>query len=119
MPKEVAEVSTETSVESKPMYSWSQSERDSSKQKYGCEIMVENGTWEQVSTKECPNDARIVTYEVDGEVRYDLTRSAKAVNIFDMYWDKFREGIKNIEYGNGRVSPKLWGYQAPKTKKKK
>ena len=119
MPKEVAEVSTETSVESKPMYSWSQSEKDSSKQKYGCEIMVENGTWEQVSTKDCPNDARIVTYEVDGEVRYDLTRSAKAVNIFDMYWDKFREGIKSIGYGNGRVSPKLWGYQAPKTKKKK
>ena len=119
MPKEVAEVSTETSVESNPMYSWSQSERDASKQKYGCEIMVENGTWEQVSTNECPNDARIVTYEVDGEVRYDLTRSAKAVNIFDMYWDKFRKGLKGIQYGNGRVSPKLWGYQAPKTKKKK
>jgi len=119
MPKEVAEVSTETSVESKPMYSWSQSEKDSSKQKYGCEIMVENGTWEQVSTKDCPNDARIVTYEVDGEVRYDLTRSAKAVNIFDMYWDKFREGIKKIEFGYGRYNPKLWGIEPKKEKKKK
>jgi hypothetical protein len=39
--------------------------------------MIENGTWEQVTTKECPNDARIVTYEVDGELRYDLTRSQK------------------------------------------
>ena len=119
MAKEAVEMSKEASVESNPMYSWTQSERDTAKQKYSCEIMIENGTWGQVSTKECPNDARIVTYEVDGEVRYDLTRSAKAVNIFDMYWDKFREGLKGIQYGNGRVSPKLWGYQAPKTKKKK
>lgn len=119
MAKEVAEVSTETSVESKPMYSWTQSERDSSKQKYGCEIMIENGTWGQVTTKECPNDARIVTYEVDGEIRYDLTRSQKAVNIFDMYWDKFREGIKKIEYGMGRHNPKLWGEVSKANKKKK
>jgi len=119
MSKKVAEVSTEASVEENLMYSWSQSEKESSRQIYGAEIMVENGTWEQVNTTDCPNDARIVTYEVDGEIRYDLTRSQKAVNIFDMYWDKFREGVKKIEYGKGRINPKLWGYQAPKSKKKK
>lgn len=119
MAKNVAEVSSETRVQEKSMESWTLSEKENSKQKYGAEIMIENGTWEQVNTKDCPNDARIVTYEVDGETRYDLTRSAKAVNIFDMYWDKFREGIKDIQYGNGRISPKLWGYQAPKSKKKK
>ena len=118
MPKEVVEMSSETSLKEKSM-DWTPAEKESSKQKYGCEILVENGTWEQVRTKDAPNDARIVTYMVDGEIRYDLTRSAKQVNIFDMYWDKFREGVKKIEYGEGRINPKLWGYQAKKDKKKK
>ena len=77
MSKEVAEVSTKASAEENPMYSWSQSEKENSKKLYGVEIMIENGTWEQVNTSDCPNDARIVTYEVDGEKRFDLTRSQK------------------------------------------
>jgi len=48
-----------------------------------------------------------------------LTRSQKAVNIFDMYYDKFGKGLKNIDYGEGRHNPKLWGLKAPQTKKKK
>jgi len=102
-----------------PMSSWTTSEKENSRKKYGCEIMVENGTWGQVTTKECPNDARIITYIVDGEIRYDLTRSQKAVNIFDMYYDKFgKDSIKKIEYGMGRHNPKLWGVQSKTSKKK-
>ena len=101
------------------MDSWTPSEKENSKKKYGCEILIENGTWAQVSTKDAPNDARIVTYEVNGLICYDLTKSAKAVNVFDMYWDKFREGLKDIRYGEGRISPKLWGYKSPEKKKKK
>jgi hypothetical protein len=40
-------------------------------------------------------------------------------NIFDMYWDKFGDALKKIEWADGRVNPRLWGYQAPKTKKRK
>ena len=119
MENKLAEASSETVTEKKPMYSWSQSEKENSKKLYGVEIMIENGTWEQVNTSDCPNDARIVTYEVDGEKRFDLTRSQKAVNIFDMYYDKFGKGVKSIEYGQGRINPKLWGYKAPQGKKKK
>jgi len=119
MTKEVAEVSTETTVEKKPMHSWSQSEKDNSKKLYGVEIMIENGTLEQVKTKECPNDAKIVVYEVENEIRYDLTRGQKVVNIFDMYYDKFKGGLKDIQFGEGRHNPKLWGVQPPKPKKKK
>ena len=118
MASKLGESPTKTKEE-KSMQSWTPSERESSRKKYGCEIMIENGTLEQVKTKDCPNDARIVTYEVDGETRYDLTRSSKAVYIFNMYWDKFRDGLKSIEYGMGRINPKLWGYKAPQSKKKK
>ena len=52
---------------------------------YGCEILIENGTWAQVTEKNFPNDARIVTYIVDGKKCYDLTRGRKMSCIFDMY----------------------------------
>ncbi len=44
--------------------------------------MIDNGTLEQVRTKDCPNDANIVTYTVDGQVRYDLTRGGKDSTYF-------------------------------------
>ena len=117
MENKLAEASSETVTEKKPMYSWTQSEKENSKKKYGVEIMIENGSLDQVRTKDCPNDARIVTYEVDGEIRYDLTRSQKAVNIFDMYYDKFGKGLKNIDYGEGRHNPKALGSQSTPNQK--
>ena len=106
-------------VEEKSMESWTSVEKETSKTIYGCEILVENGTMEQVSTTDAPNDAMIVTYVVGNQTRYDLTRSQKEVRIFNMYWDKFGDKLKSIEFGNGRTNPKLWGIEAPKTKKKK
>ena len=37
-----------------------------------------------------------------------------------MYYDKFKGDLKSIEFGNGKISAKLWGYQSknPKGKKK-
>ena len=90
--------------------SWSSEELSNSKRKYGCEVIVDNGTIEQVMTKAAPRDAYIIKYQVDGEIRYDLTRSAKRVRIFDMYYDKFGAGaMLDIDFGYGQVLPKLWG----------
>jgi hypothetical protein len=97
---------------------WSKEEKDNLKSKYGSEIIVENGSLEDVNTKQAPTDAYIIQYVHDDQVRYDLTRGTK-IKLFDMYWDKFKGGIKSIAYGNGSIKPNLWGYQSPKSSKKK
>ena len=97
---------------------WSKKEKDSSKENYGCEILIENGSLNEVMTTEAPSDAWIVTYEVEGEVRRDLTRGTR-VKLFDMYYDKFKMGLKIIDYGKGTIKPALWGYNNSKTKTKK
>ena len=97
---------------------WTKEEKDNLKSKYGSEIIVEDGSLEDVNTKQAPTDAYIIQYVHDDQVRYDLTRGTK-IKIFDMYWDKFKGGIKSIAYGNGTIKPNLWGYQAPASKKKK
>jgi len=71
---------------------WTPHERELSKSRYGCEIIQERCT---------------------------LQESPKQSKIFDLYWDKFREGFKGMRWADGKVNPKLWGYQAPKPKKRK
>ncbi len=100
---------------------WSKKEKDSSKESYGCEIVVENGKPSEVRTNEAPTDCFIVTYEFNEETHQDLTRGSR-VNVFDMYYDKFKSGLKSIDYGYGNIKPNLWGYQnsqGPKKKKRK
>ena len=102
----------------KHMDYWTSAEKETCKSRYGCEIMIENGLYADVCTKEAPNDAYIVKYLVDEEVCYDLTRGSRT-KLFDMYWDKFRENLKSIDFGYGRYNPKTWGYKAPEKKKRK
>ena len=99
---------------------WTSTEKESLKETYGTEILVENGSASDVMTKEAPTDASIVTYTVDGKEHQDLTRGSR-VKLFDMYYDKFKGDLKAINFGNGKISAKLWGYQSknPKGKKKK
>ena len=105
--------------EKKEVY-WTPTEKESLKETYGTEILIENGSLDEVSTTEAPSDAWIVTYEIDGTVHRDLTRGTR-VKLFDMYYDKFTS-VKRIEYGQGTIKPSLWGYSgeaAPKKKKRK
>ena len=100
---------------------WTKTEKETSKEIYGCEILVENGSPADVMTRDAPTDASIVTYTVDGKEHQDLTRGSR-VKLFDMYYDKFTN-VKRIEYGQGTIKPSLWGYNSgtatPKKKKRK
>lgn len=87
---------------------------------YGCEILLENTTVDKAKDSSFPNDAYLIWYVVDGQECIDLTRCHKRVNLFDMYYDKYGPGaIQKIDFGYGRVNPKLWGYKQPEKKKRK
>jgi hypothetical protein len=97
---------------------WTKEEKELSKTLYGCEILYEKCSQQELKNTELPNDTYIVSYQQNGKVFHDLVRG-KRVKIFDMYWDKIRDNLQKIDWGYGRINPKLWGYQAPKTKKRK
>ena len=89
-------------------------------QEYGCEINLEKTSVEKAKDSTFPNDAYLIWYVEDGEEHIDLTRGYKRVNLFDMYYDKYGPGsIKKIDFGYGRVNPRLWGYQKSEKKKRK
>ena len=114
----MSQVVEKTQDKEKHMDHWTTAEKETCKSRYGCDIIVENGSYAEVCTKEAPRDAYIIKYLVNDKICFDLTKGSK-IKLFDMYWDKFRGNLKSIEFGFGKISPKTWGYQAPKTKKRK
>jgi hypothetical protein len=98
---------------------WTVQERESLRTRYGCEILKHNCTLDEAKVTDVPKDAYIVTYVMNDKVCYDLTRSGKRVNVFDMYYDIMGDVIRSIEWGYGKINPKLWGYKAPERKKRK
>lgn len=87
--------------------------------KYGCEILLEKTTLEKAKDSSFPSDAYLIWYTLNGENYLDLVRGSR-IRIFDMYYDRYGTGVvKKIDFGYGRVNPKLWGYKQPESKKRK
>lgn len=109
-----------SAVAEKEMQEWTAEERSTANSKYGCEILLEKTTLQSAKDPSFPNDAYLIWYNVNGTEYMDLCRCSKKVNLFDMYYDKYGPGaVKKIDFGYGRVSPKLWGYKSPEAKKKR
>jgi hypothetical protein len=81
-------------------------------------ILHQNCDPEVANDRSLPYTAYLVTYEIDGAIAYDLVIPDKQVEIFDYYWDRYREGLKGWKQSEGRVNPKLWGNK-PKEEKKR
>lgn len=106
------------SKENKPEV-WSNQEKETSKSRYGCEILQEQCTRQDAKNKQLPIDSHLVTYEIDDNIFHDIIKTSRKVGIFDMYYDKFGNCLKSIEWTDGKVSPRLWGYKPPQSKKRK
>ena len=72
--------------------------------------------------KKLPTDSFIVTYKVNDEVKYDIVRAKAVVDVFDAYYDKYKN-VKGIEWTQGVVHPRTYDGQikttAPKKKAKR
>lgn len=84
-----------------------------------CKIIHENCDESLAKDKTLPSNSYLVKYYNEDNLRYDIVICNKRSDIFDMYWDKYREGLKSIKWTEGRVNPKLWGVAPKEVKKKK
>lgn len=108
-----------TKVAEKKMTQWTPEEKKEIPSQYGCELLFERTTLQQIKDPSLPSDAHIVIYRVNDQTFMDLCRGKK-VNIFDMYYDKFGPGsVQKIDWGYGRVNPRIWRYKVSEGKKKK
>jgi hypothetical protein len=81
-------------------------------------ILQQNCDPELANDRTLPYNSYLVHYCIDGSFCYDLVISNKKIDIFDYYWDRYREGLKWYKQSEGRINPKLWDVN-PKEKKAK
>ena len=99
---------------------WTPEEKKSLPPRYSCELVLENATPEQYKDSSLPSDGYLVFYTINEKNYVDVCRAGKRANIFDLYYDKFGPGVlQKIDFGYGRLNPKLWGYKAPEKKRRK
>ena len=82
-------------------------------------ILFEDCGQEPAEDRDLPNNSFLVEYKVDDVSHYDIAAAAKQSEIFDHYYDKYKKGFVTMKQTEGRINPKLYGYEGPKTKKKK
>ena len=68
--------------------------------------------------KSLPCTAYLIEYIQDGITKFDIVIGNKKVDIFDHYWDNYRNDFVNMTQTEGRANPKLWGVKAKETSKK-
>lgn len=68
--------------------------------------------------KSLPYTAYLVEYLQDGITKFDLVYGNKKSEIFDYYWDLYRQDLINMTQSEGRVNPKLWNDPNQQKKKK-
>jgi hypothetical protein len=83
-----------------------------------CKVVHEKCEKEVAKDKSLPVNSYLVTYLLEDKLTYDIVICNKRANAFDIYWDKYRENLKSIEWTDGKVNAKTWGYKPPEKKKK-
>ena len=86
-------------------------------QSFIMKILDENCDPKVAEDPKLPYTAYLIQYADKEVVKYDLTIGDSKVEIFDHYYDKYKNVMKMIQ-SNGRMNPKLWR-QKPKAQKPK
>jgi hypothetical protein len=74
---------------------------------------------EIANDRSLPYTTYIVEYILDGLIHYDLVMTDKKTDIFDYYWDRYRNDLISFNQTEGRTNPKLWNMPKKQEKKKK
>ncbi len=69
--------------------------------------------------KSLPYTCYLIEYKDDAGKHFDLVIGTKKVDIFDHYWDKYRENFVTMSQSDGTMNPKLWNISSPTTETKK
>ena len=69
------------------------------------ETEVKKEEKDKATDRKLPSDSFLVTYKVEEKFNYDIVRSGSPVEIFDHYYDKYKN-VEGIVWTEGVVSPR-------------
>jgi len=71
-------------------------------------ILYENCQPKDALDKTLPYTSYLVEYVKDGKSHYDVSMGYKQAEVFDYYWDKYKQDLKKIDNTGGLVNPNRW-----------
>jgi len=82
-------------------------------------LIFEKCSRDKANDKKLPSDSFVVSYNDKEELKHDIVRAAAFVDVFDAYYDKYKN-VKGIEWTQGVVHPRTYdGQTKASTLKKK
>ena len=81
-------------------------------------VLHEKCEKDKADDKKLPSDSFLVTYKVEEEVKYDVTRAGSQLELFDHYYDTYKN-VQGIAWTNGIVSPRTFEAEKAPTPPKK
>ena len=82
------------------------------------QLLFEKCPLDKASDKKLPSDSFIVSYDQDKELKYDIVTASAQVDVFDAYYDKYKN-VKSIQWTQGIVHPRTYDGQTQATAPKK
>ena len=67
--------------------------------------------------KSLPVDSYLITYSSEDLLKYDIVQSPSKIELFNYYYDLYKNVI-SIDWTDGKISSKMYGYTKPEKKKK-
>ena len=80
-------------------------------------ILKQDCKKDDAQDKTLPYTCYLIIYNVDGVEKYDLAMGSKQVDLFDYYYDLYKENFVSMMQAEGRVAPNMWQDPTEKTKK--
>ena len=85
-------------------------------------VLHEKCEKDKADDKKLPSDSFLVTYKVEEDLKYDVTRAGSQLELFDHYYDTYKN-VQGISWTKGIVSPRTYdgtnNPTPPKKRKKK
>ena len=81
-------------------------------------LIFEKCSRDKANDKKLPSDSFVVSYNDKEELKYDIVRASAQVDVFDAYYDKYKN-VKGIEWTKGIIHPKTYDGQTQKSTPKK
>ena len=87
------------------------------------QVIYEKCEKDKAEDKKLPSDSFLVTYKDKEEIKYDVSRAGSQLEIFDHYYDTYKN-VQKIVWTKGIVSPRTFDgstqqAKPPKKRKKK
>ena len=78
-------------------------------------VLHEKCEKDKADDKKLPSDSFLVTYKIEEEVKYDVTRAGSQLELFDHYYDTYKN-VQGIAWTKGIVSPRTFDGSTQQTK---